>query len=85
MRDLGRRNVQDGVVTVFDSLKTGVGSIPIRLAQQQVSARICDTNFFLFPTPGQLTHLRDSSFFFFFFKILIIAEVRVCSLAIEVT
>ena len=39
-------NVQDGVVTVSDSLKTGVGSTPIRLAQQQVSARICDTNIF---------------------------------------
>ena len=43
MRDLVRSmECQD----VSDSLKMGVGSIPIRLAQQQVLARICDASIF---------------------------------------
>ena len=46
MRDLVEAwNVQDGAtkVFVFDGLKMGVGSTPIRLAQQQIWREICDT------------------------------------------
>ena len=52
-------------MTVSDSLKMGGASIPIRLAQQQVSARIRDTNFYysqlLDNSPP--SKVRDSSFF----------------------
>ena len=53
-------------MTVSDSLKMGGASIPIRLAQQQVSARIRDTNFYYSQLLDNLlpSKVRDSSFFF---------------------